>query len=162
MDRIHLYTIGFTRKNAETFFALLENSGAKRTVDVRLNNVSQLAGFAKRDDLKFFAKRICGLDYIHLPNLAPTKDILDAFKKNGGDWSIYEEKFRQLMEARAIENSTPPELIDGGCLLCSEHLPDSGSRPDFEHDVLFVVGIFGKEKEHELLFELFAACFELF
>jgi uncharacterized protein (DUF488 family) len=123
MNNIQLYTIGFTQKSANSFFALLKESGAKRIVDVRLNNVSQLAGFTKRDDLKFFAQEIRNMDYIHIPDLAPTKDILDAYKKHGGDWQVYEDKFFDLMERRCIEKSVKPELLDKGCLLCSEHKP---------------------------------------
>lgn len=91
---------------------------------MRLNNVSQLAGFTKKDDLKFFLRIINGLDYVHLPELAPTKDILDAYKKHGGDWSIYERRFLDLMTFRRIEETTPKAMIDGGCLLCSEPSPD--------------------------------------
>lgn len=123
MDKLQIYTIGFTQKGAQKFFSLLTNSGAKRVVDIRLNNVSQLAGFAKKDDLKFFAKEICGMDYVHIPDLAPTQDILAAYKKHGEDWSVYEDKFLDLMEKRSIEKSVKPEILDGGCLLCSEHKP---------------------------------------
>ncbi len=116
-------TIGFTKTTAENFFSRLRRSGAKRVVDVRLNNVSQLAGFAKQNDLRFFLKEICGMDYVHLPVLAPTQDILDEYKKNKGDWSIYERKFRDLMKSREIEKRVDPALIDSGCLLCSEDKP---------------------------------------
>ncbi len=128
MADIELFTIGFTRKPAERFFELLRSSGAKRIVDVRLNNVSQLAGFAKRDDLKFFAHEVCDIDYVHIPELAPTKDILDAFKKHGGDWNEYVHQFLQLMEERHVEDSVPIELIDRGCLLCSEDKPNHCHR----------------------------------
>ncbi len=123
MDNIELYTIGFTKKGAKTFFELLKNSNAARIIDVRLNNGSQLAGFAKRADLEFFAKELCEMDYLHVPDFAPTKDILDAYKKHGGDWVVYEEKFMELMDKRNAEKSITPELVDGGCLLCSEHEP---------------------------------------
>lgn len=118
-----IYTIGFTKKSARRFFDLLRSSGTKRVVDVRLNNVSQLAGFTKRDDLQFFLKEICGVDYIHLPELAPTKDILDDFKKKRGDWKAYETKFMDLMRQRRIEERLPKEVIADGCLLCSEDKP---------------------------------------
>ena len=118
-----LFTIGFTKKSAETFFARLKQAGVTRLVDVRLNNVSQLAGFTKRDDLRFFTSAICGIDYVHLPELAPTQDILDAFKKEKGDWGVYEERFLALMRQRRIESSISSELLDGGCLLCSEEKP---------------------------------------
>ena len=98
-----VFTIGFTKKTARKFFETLRASGAKRVVDVRLNNVSQLAGFAKRNDLEFFLREICHMDYVHVPELAPTQDILDEYKKNKGDWAVYEQKFLELMRKREIE-----------------------------------------------------------
>lgn len=118
-----IYTIGFTQKNAENFFKLLRISGVKTLVDVRLNNVSQLAGFAKKDDLKFFLRELCGAEYVHAPELAPTKDILNAYKKGEMPWKVYEDKFLNLMAQRNIEKSIKSELLDHGCLLCSEHEP---------------------------------------
>ncbi len=123
-----IYTIGFTRKSAETFFNRLMEAGVKRLVDIRLNNVSQLAGFTKRDDLRFFTRAICGIDYIHVPELAPTGDILDAYKKQKGDWQVYERQFVDLMTARRIEELVARELLDSGCLLCSEEKPDQCHR----------------------------------
>jgi uncharacterized protein (DUF488 family) len=120
---ITVFTIGFTKKTASEFFGLLRESGVKRVVDVRLNNVSQLAGFSKRDDLKYFLKEICEIDYIHLPILAPTQDILDAYKKHKGDWNVYEPAFLELMRKREIEKQVDPAIIKGGCLLCSEDKP---------------------------------------
>src|SRR5713226_7910637 len=99
-----IFTIGFTKTTAERFFTRLKKAEAKKIVDVRLNNVSQLSGFAKRDDLRYFANEICKMEYVHIPKLAPTKDILDKFKKNGGDWPEYENKFLKLMQERRIEN----------------------------------------------------------
>lgn len=118
-----LFTIGFTKKSAEAFFTKLKRSGAKRVVDVRLNNVSQLAGFAKRNDLQFFLREICHMDYVHVPELAPTQDILDEYKKNKGDWAVYEQKFLELMRKREIEKKIDPAVIADGCLLCSEDKP---------------------------------------
>ena len=118
-----IFTIGFTKKSAESFFAKLKNAGVKRLIDIRLNNVSQLAGFAKQDDLRYFAKAICDIDYVHLPDLAPTKDILNTYKKNKGDWKVYEHNFLELMKIRRIEDKVPRELLDGGCLICSEDEP---------------------------------------
>ena len=118
-----LFTIGFTRKPADRFFGLLRAAGAKRVVDVRLNNVSQLAGFAKRDDLAFFLVEICGMEYVHLPELAPTKEMFDEYKKGGGDWETYETRFLELMHRRRIEESIPKEVVADGCLLCSEDKP---------------------------------------
>lgn len=118
-----LFTIGFTKKSAEAFFTKLKRSGAKRGVDVRLNNVSQLAGFAKRNDLEFFLRETCHMDYVHVPELAPTQNILDEYKKNKGDWAVYEQKFLELMRKREIEKRVDPAVIADGCLLCSEDKP---------------------------------------
>lgn len=123
MDRVKLYTIGFTRKTAEEFFTKLRDAGVKRVVDVRLNNTSQLAGFSKRDDLIFFLREIVGIDYVHVPDLAPTQEILDAFKKHKGSWTVYEQEFLALMEKRRIDETLAHEIADQGCLLCSEHKP---------------------------------------
>lgn len=118
-----VWTIGFTKKTAREFFTKLKESGATRLVDVRLNNVSQLAGFAKRNDLEYFVRELSGMEYVHLPLLAPTQDILDAYKKNSGDWAEYERKFMALMHAREIEKNVSRDVIAGGCLLCSEDKP---------------------------------------
>ncbi|OYV04338.1 MAG: hypothetical protein CFE26_17440 [Verrucomicrobiales bacterium VVV1] len=118
-----VHTIGFTKKTASEFFGLLKKSGTKRIVDVRLNNVSQLAGFSKRDDLRYFLKEIVGIDYVHEPLLAPTSDILDAYKKHKGDWRVYEPAFLELMRKREIEKRINPDTLKDGCLLCSEDKP---------------------------------------
>ncbi len=118
-----IFTIGFTKKSARTFFTKLRESGAQQVVDVRLNNVSQLAGFAKKDDLQFFLREICHMDYVHLPVLAPTAEMLDTYKKKKGEWSAYERDFLALMKSREIENNITREQITDGCLLCSEEKP---------------------------------------
>ncbi|NKC12756.1 MAG: DUF488 family protein [Gammaproteobacteria bacterium] len=118
-----VYTIGFTKKSAEKFFGKLHRAGVKRIVDVRLNNVSQLAGFAKRNDLEYFARELCGAGYVHLPELAPTKNILDEYKKNKSSWEAYEKRFMALMEQRRIEDKVPKDVLEEGCLLCSEDKP---------------------------------------
>ena len=124
---IKVFTIGFTRKSARQFFTLLEKAGVKRVVDVRLNNVSQLAGFAKKEDLQFFLERF-GMGYVHLPILAPTQEMLDAFKKEKGPWTDYEKKFLALMAARRIETAVEKETLHEGCLLCSEDTPEHCHR----------------------------------
>ena len=120
---INLFTIGFTKKTAQVFFNLLINAKVKRIIDTRLNNVSQLAGFAKRKDLEYFLQEIAGIEYVHILDLAPTKDILDNYKKKKGDWDTYEKSFLDLMKKRQIENKLSPELLDSSCLLCSEAKP---------------------------------------
>src|SRR3954467_11743384 len=97
-----VFTIGFTQKTAKRFFELLSNAQVKRVVDVRLNNTGQLAGFSKQEDLIFFLRELGGIDYVHLPELAPTQDILDAYKKHKGLWEVYEQEFLSLMEKRRI------------------------------------------------------------
>ena len=120
---MRLFTIGFTKKSAEIFFTILCNAGVRRVIDIRLNNASQLAGFAKKDDVKYFLKTICNIEYIHMPELAPTEDILEAFKKNKGDWAIYERDFIDLITKRKIEAKLSRELFNDACLLCSEEKP---------------------------------------
>jgi uncharacterized protein (DUF488 family) len=119
---VKIFTIGFTKTSAQRFFTRLKDSGANKLIDVRLNNISQLAGFAKRDDLRYFTGQLCGMGYEHVPALAPTQDILDEYKKNGGQWDAYAEKFLSLMSKRHIEDLDRSQL-DGGCLLCSEDKP---------------------------------------
>jgi uncharacterized protein (DUF488 family) len=118
-----LFTIGFTQKSAERFFTLLRHAGVRRVVDVRLNNSGQLAGFTKKDDLIFFLRELGGIEYVHVPDLAPTKDILDAYKKHKGSWPAYEQEFLSLMEKRRIDESVAKDIVDQGCFLCSEHKP---------------------------------------
>lgn len=118
-----LFTIGFTKKSANRFFDLLRDSGVKRVLDVRINNGSQLAGFAKKDDLAFFLKEICGMGYVHLPDLAPTKELLKEYRAGTVDWETYEKRFTELMRERRIEETTPKEVLSEGCLLCSEDQP---------------------------------------
>lgn len=125
---IGIYTIGFTKKSAEEFFTKLSASGIQRVVDVRLNNVSQLAGFTKKEDLKYFLCAINKQEYVHLPTLAPTKELLDAYKKRKGSWETYEKEFIELMDSRKVETIVSKELLDGACLLCSEDEPQHCHR----------------------------------
>jgi uncharacterized protein (DUF488 family) len=125
---VRVYTIGFTKKPAETFFTTIGESGAKRVVDVRLNNVSQLAGFSKRDDLRYFLQAICGVDYVQIPELAPTQELLGAYRGRRMQWPEYVEHYLALIRGRRVEETVRPELIDGGCLLCSEDKPDRCHR----------------------------------
>ena len=126
---MEIATIGFTQKSAEDFFERLKRAGIRRLVDVRLNNVSQLAGFAKRDDLKYFLRAICGAEYVHEPLLAPTQAMLDAYKKSGGSWAEYEAAFLALMRERRVEERVPRRLFDvPSVLLCSEDKPTQCHR----------------------------------
>jgi uncharacterized protein (DUF488 family) len=120
---IDVTTIGFTKTSASGFFERIKGADVKKVVDVRLHNTSQLAGFAKADDLAYFLKEICGVDYVHQPVLAPTDDILKAYKRDRGDWAVYQERFMSLMAERAIERRLNPASFQGACLLCSEDKP---------------------------------------
>lgn len=124
-----LYTIGFTKKNARTFFGLLVRNNVKTVLDVRLNNASQLAAFTKRDDLAYFLE-IHSIGYVHLSVLAPTPEILDDYKKNKIAWSDYEHKYLRLLEERRKAITRDVEHIDltGACLLCSEPTAENCHR----------------------------------
>ncbi len=122
-DKVNVSTIGFTQSSAERFFNRLEKAGVKTVIDVRLHNTSQLAAFAKAEDLAFFLKRINNIRYIHQPLLAPTDVMLKTYKKEKGEWDVYEGRFLKLMEDRKIEQKLTPEIFEGACLLCSEALP---------------------------------------
>jgi uncharacterized protein (DUF488 family) len=118
---MEIYTLGFTKKTAKEFFGILEKNRIIRLVDVRLNNVSQLAGFTKKDDLAFFLEKICDTEYLHEPLLAPTQDILDSYKKDKGSWNDYERRFTSLIHERSIEERISSSLFSGRTvLLCSE------------------------------------------
>lgn len=117
------FTIGFTGKSASTFFHLLRNGGVKTLLDVRLNNSSQLAGFAKKEDLKFFLNEIGGIYYREVRDLAPSKIILSNYQKKNIDWKKYEELYLNEISRRAVERLVDKNWFDMGCLLCSEHEP---------------------------------------
>lgn len=128
MPKNILYTIGFTKKNAQAFFSKLQKAGVTKLIDIRLNNVSQLAGFAKRDDLIFFLRELCDCDYKHMPIFAPTKEILDAYKKKQIDWNEYVRRFSRLIKERTIEKKITAEELNNSCLLCSEPTPEQCHR----------------------------------
>lgn len=126
---MEVYSIGFTKSTAAHFFGRLREAGVKRLLDVRLNNVSQLAGFAKRDDLAFFLRELCGAEYSHEPLLAPSQEMLDAYKKHKGSWQEYEVLFLALMAERRIETKLDKMLFDAPTvLLCSEHTAEHCHR----------------------------------
>ena len=125
-----LYTIGFTQKTAQEFFEILRNHQVERLVDIRLRPAGQLAGFAKQEDLPYFLERLAnGCTYVHLPELAPTKEILDSYRADH-DWPKYVASFETLLETRNIPNSLERDLFEqyDCCLLCSEATPDQCHR----------------------------------
>jgi uncharacterized protein (DUF488 family) len=117
---VKLFTIGFTKKSAEEFFETLRAAGVRRIVDIRLNNVSQLAGFTKRDDLAYFLEQVAGIGYAHVPVLAPTQDLIDSYRKKDMPFEDFAWEFTTLMQTRAVETLPEARLRDGDCLLCSE------------------------------------------
>jgi len=127
-SKIVLFTIGFTQKNAEEFFTILKAAQVKTLIDIRLNNNSQLAGFTKKEDLKYFLKEICGISYKHFLECAPTEDILDGYKKKAISWEQYECKYNDLIEKREVAEKLLASDLHMACLLCSEPKPDKCHR----------------------------------
>lgn len=125
---IKLYTIGYAGKSAEEFFRLLKSSGAKKIIDIRLNNKSQLSGFAKGSDLKYFAKQIAGIDYQHVIDFAPSDVLLKRYRKKEMSWAEYEVEYLKLICSRDIAQKIDWDQLHLSCLLCSEHLPDHCHR----------------------------------
>ena len=118
---MEIYTIGFTQTTAESFFGRLRESEIYRLVDVRLNNSSQLSGFAKAKDLPYFLQELIGATYEHEPLLAPNQAMLDSYKKQGGSWETYERQFLALMRERSAADRINRESFNQPtALLCSE------------------------------------------
>jgi uncharacterized protein (DUF488 family) len=121
---LEIYSIGFTRRSAESFFEALRRAGIRVLMDVRLRNTSQLSGFAKRDDLAYFLRHLVNTDYVQEPSLAPTEELLRAYRSRQVSWDEFEVMFRSLMEERRIEEMFNRSLFDRRvCLLCSEFEP---------------------------------------
>ena len=127
---MEICTIGFTKHSARGFFEILKAENVERLIDVRLNNASQLAGFAKRDDLRYFLKKICDADYIHEPELlAPTAELLQGYRHREISWDDYEARFLDLIAERRIEEELQQDLfLPRTVLLCSEHSPQRCHR----------------------------------
>ncbi|MDY7010848.1 MAG: DUF488 domain-containing protein [Planctomycetota bacterium] len=123
-SEITLYTIGFAGKSAEQFFAILRRNNVRKILDVRLFNRSQLSGFTKQQDLEYFLQSILGAGYQHLPEFAPTKLLLDGYKKGHISWDAYRREYLELIEKRRPHERLIQDEADGACLLCSESPPD--------------------------------------
>lgn len=117
---MNLYTIGFTEKTAEEFFEQLKKNRIKRIIDIRLNNNSQLAGFTKQRDLEYFLKAISNIEYIYMPVFAPTKELLDSYRKKKTNWQEYENAYLNLLKHREVLKDINFSLFIDACLLCSE------------------------------------------
>ena len=123
-----IYTIGFTKKSAKEFFEALRRSGARHLLDIRLHNTSQLAGFTKRDDLRYFLRQIADMEYHEMPILAPEDSFLSEYRKTG-DWAKFEQSYLELIRQRQVEHHIAPALFeDGVVLLCSEAEPSHCHR----------------------------------
>lgn len=125
---ITLFTIGFTNKSASQFFGLLDDNNVSSIVDTRINNVSQLSGFAKGQDLAFFARKIGNIDYKHVLDFAPTKDLLSDYRNKKISWDQYEIEYLNLLDIRKISQKIDIESLHQNCLLCSEHSPEKCHR----------------------------------
>lgn len=125
---IELYTIGFTKKSAETFFDLLESGEVEKIVDTRVNNGSQLSGYAKGRDLQYFAKKVANMDYEHILDFAPTKELLARYRKKEMTWEEYEVEYLNLLDMRKVKSKTNIEKLHKNCLLCSEHTAEKCHR----------------------------------
>ncbi|MEM6320128.1 MAG: DUF488 domain-containing protein [Bacteroidota bacterium] len=125
---IELYTIGFTKKSAERFFELLTSNEVTEIVDTRINNTSQLSGYAKGRDLRFFAKQIGDIDYSHELDFAPTKELLSKYRKKEMTWEEYEVAYLNLLDMRKVNKKTDIEKLHKNCLLCSEHTAEKCHR----------------------------------
>lgn len=125
---IKLYTIGFTKKNAEKFFGLLKSNDVTTIIDTRINNTSQLSGFAKGDDLKYFAKELNNINYMHNVDLAPTKELLSQYRKGDLSWGKYEQEYLDLLDVRKISKKIDIKKLHQNCLLCSEHTAEKCHR----------------------------------
>ena len=137
-----IHTIGFTQKGAKDFFGMIKQQDIHTLIDVRLNNTSQLSAFTKKNDLKYFLKELCNCEYVHIPDLAPTKEILKPYQKKEISLEAYEDKFMNLMQRRRVERYLRSEDFNNSCLLCSEHLPHYCHRrlvleylKKFNHDI---------------------------
>jgi len=119
---MQIYTIGYTRKSAEAFFATLKGAGVKKVIDVRINNTSQLSGFTKKNDLAFFLGRLINVEYDHYIDLAPTKNLLAEYRRTR-DWETYAESYLELLSARRVYKKYTPGSFANACLLCSEPEP---------------------------------------
>jgi len=125
---IKLFTIGFTKKNAKKFFSLLKTNDVKNIVDTRVNNTSQLSGFAKADDLEFFARELANISYEHQLDFAPTKELLSKYRKGNITWKEYENEYLNLLDVRKVKNKVEIEKLHENCFLCSEHTVENCHR----------------------------------
>jgi uncharacterized protein (DUF488 family) len=123
-----IFTIGFTKKSAKEFFEILKTNNIEQIIDIRLNNTSQLAGFTKKDNLEYFLKELCSIDYSHFIFLAPTKEIRDRYIKSK-DWDVYVKEYIELLDNRKVLDKLDKSYFKRkSCFLCSEASADHCHR----------------------------------
>jgi uncharacterized protein (DUF488 family) len=125
-----LYTIGFTQKSAQEFFERLRDNGVQRLIDIRIHPQGQLSGFAKQKDLPYFLHELSRqCEYLYLPALAPTEEIMRDYRKDG-NWLRYASRFEALMDERNIPAGLDKSIFETAtsCLLCSESSPEHCHR----------------------------------
>jgi uncharacterized protein (DUF488 family) len=126
---MEIRTIGFAKWSAADFFSILRAHSVRRLIDTRLNNTSQLSGFAKRKDLTYFLRELVGAEYVHEPLLTPEPDDLRDYRNQLIDWAGYEERYVATLESRQVSVRLDRDLFtDGAVLLCSEHSPSHCHR----------------------------------
>lgn len=134
---MRIYTIGFTKKNAKEFFNLLIENEVKRVIDIRRRNNSQLAGFAKAEDLEYFLEEIADIEYTYRPEFAPSKDLLDSWRDDKIDWNEYEKKYYESLDKKIDFDDMDHSLLEDACLLCSENKPDRCHRRLLAESIAF-------------------------
>lgn len=125
---IRIFTIGYAGNSARGFFTALKRAGIRKVIDVRLYNTSQLAAFTKKQDIEYFLQNIVAAEYVHLPIMAPTPQLLSDYKKGLIDWKRYEIQFKAIIAQRHIQEYIMPQDADMSCFLCSEAKPDKCHR----------------------------------
>jgi len=126
---VEIYTVGFAGKTAEAFFGVLKRAGVRRVADVRLRPNGGLSLFARGTDLPFLLRELCGAEYVHVPLLAPTKEILKDYRKKKTGWPEYERRYRALLDERDAAGKLNRALFAvPAALLCSEASADQCHR----------------------------------
>ena len=125
---VKVFTIGYAGKSARKFFTILKQAGVKKVIDVRLYNTSQLAGFTRKQDIEYFLQAIVDAEYVYMPIMAPTKQLLNDYKKELIGWPQYESQFKAIIAQRQIQKHIILQDMDMSCFLCSEAKPDNCHR----------------------------------
>ena len=120
--------MGLQGNRLRTFTYFLKSAGVEKIIDTRLNPASQLAGFAKGQDLKFIADKIAGIIYEHNSDFTPTKDLLFRYRGKQITWQQYKQAYLDLLDVRKVAQKIDTFTLKNSCLLCSEHSPEKCDR----------------------------------